>query len=197
MVIIALAGGYFLWSVLHPEPNLLTSKDAASQSFPSSSSATAPTATVTQSRGFKNTEESLTVSKEAIPPSLFQSDASKTPSTEAEEIRNIKTVLENVQQANLEKNIDLFMSCYAADFKDREGKKDAQLAFWKKFDYVDLSYDLKNTSISGDTAKAKVEWLIKTSSRAGGRSQENRSVLDVLFKREEGGWKIKEVKAAR
>jgi ketosteroid isomerase-like protein len=197
MVIIALAGGYFLWSVLHPEPNSLTSKDVASQTFPSSSSATAPTATVTQSRRFKNTEESSTVSKEAIPPSLFQSDASKTPSTEVEEIRNIKTVLENVQQANLEKNIDLFMSCYAADFKDRERKKNAQLAFWKRFDYVDLSYDLKNASISGDTAKAKVEWLIKTSPRAGGRSQENKSVLDVQFKKEDGGWKIKEVKAAR
>jgi ketosteroid isomerase-like protein len=152
---------------------------------------------VTESRGFKNTEESSTVSKEAIPPSLFLSDASKTSSTEVAEIRNIETLLEDIRQANLEKNIDLFISCYATDFKDREGKKKTTLAYWKRFDYVDLSYDLKDTSISGDTAKAKVEWLIKTSSKAGTRPQENKSVLDVQFKKEEGAWKIKEVKAVR
>jgi len=197
MVIIALAGGYFLWSVLHPELNSLTSKDAANQIFPSSSSTTDPATTVTESRGFKNTEESSTVSKEAIPPSLFLSDASKTSSTEVAEIRNIETLLEDIRQANLEKNIDLFISCYATDFKDREGKKKTTLAYWKRFDYVDLSYDLKDTSISGDTAKAKVEWLIKTSSKAGTRPQENKSVLDVQFKKEEGAWKIKEVKAVR
>ena len=203
ITVMVLAGGYFLWSVyLHliakgPERRSLTPKDAVSQISPSSSSTTDPATTATETRGFKNTEESSSVSKEAVPPSLFSSDDSKASPSEIGEIRNIKTLLEDIRQANLEKNIDLFMSCYAADFKDREGKKNAQLAFWKRFDYADLSYDLKNALISGDTAKAKVEWLIKTSSRAGGRSQENKSVLDVLFKREEGGWKIKEVKAER
>jgi ketosteroid isomerase-like protein len=152
---------------------------------------------VTESRGFKSTEENSTVSKDVIPPSLFLSDVSKTSSAEVAEIRNIKTLLEDIRQANLEKNIDLFISCYATDFKDREGKKKTTLAYWKRFDYVDLSYDLKDASISGDTAKAKVEWLIKTSSKAGDRPQENKSILDVLFKREDGEWKIKEVKAAR
>jgi ketosteroid isomerase-like protein len=197
MVIIALAGGYFLWSVLHPEPKSLTSKDAVGQVFPSSSSTADPATTAAESRGFKNTEESSTVSKEAVPPSLFGSDNSKTSPSEIGEIRNIKTLLEDIRQANLEKNIDLFISCYATDFKDREGKRNTTLAYWKRFDYVDLSYDLKDASISGDTARAKVEWLIKTSSKAGARPQENKSILDVLFTREEGGWKIKEVKTAR
>lgn len=203
ITVMVLAGGYFLWSVyLHliakgPEPRSLTSKDAVSQISPSSSSTTDPATTATESRELKNTEESSSVSKEAVPPSLFSSDDSKASPSEVGEIRNIKTLLEDIRQANLEKNIDLFMSCYAADFKDREGKKNAQLAFWKRFDYADLSYDLKNALISGDTAKAKVEWLIKTSSKAGGRSQENRSVLDVQFEKEDGGWKIKEVKAER
>ena len=203
ITVMALAGAYFLWSVYPhliakgPESTSLTSKDAASQTFSSSSSSADPGTTVTESRGLKSAEENSTVSKETIPPSLFLSDASKTSSTEAAEIRNIKTLLEDIRQANLEKNIDLFISCYATEFKDREGKKNAQLAFWKRFDYVDLSYDLKEASISDVTAKAKVEWLIKTSSKAGGRSQENKSILDVQFKKEEGGWKIKEVKAVR
>lgn len=203
ITVMALAGAYFLWSVyLHliakgPEPTSLTSKDAASQTFPSSSSTTAPAGTVTEPRGSKNTEESSPVSKEAVPPSLFLSESSQTSSTEAAEIRNIKTLLEDIRQANLEKNIDLFISCYATDYKDREGKRKTTLDYWKRFDYVDLSYDLKDASISGDTAKAKVEWLIKTSSRVGVRPQENKSILEVLFKKEEGAWKIKEVMKAR
>jgi len=197
MVIIALAGGYFLWSVFHPEPKSLTSKDAVSEVLPGSSSTTAPTTTVAESQGFKNTGESSTVSKEGIPPSLFLSDASKTPSTEVVEIRNIKSLLEDIRQANLEKDIDLFISCYAMDYNDREGKKKTQLADWKRFDYVDLSYDLKDASISGDTANVKVEWLIKTSLKSGGRLQEIKSVMNATFKKEETGWKIKEVKAAR
>jgi ketosteroid isomerase-like protein len=203
ITVMVLAGGYFLWSVyLHliaksPEPRSLTSQEAVSQTFSSSSSTADPATTTPESRGFKNTEESSTVSKEAIPPSLFHSDTSNTSSTEVVEVRDIKALLEDIRQANLEKNIDLFISCYATDFKDREGKKKTTLAYWKRFDYVDLSYDLKDASISGDTAKAKVEWLIKTSSKAGARPQENKSILDVQFKKEEGEWKIKEVKTVR
>ena len=86
------------------------------------------------------------------------------------------------------------MSCYAADFKDREGKKKTTLAYWKKFDYIDLSYDLKNPLISGNTAKAKVEWVIKISSKTGSQPRESKTILDVTLKKEEDSWKIKEVK---
>jgi ketosteroid isomerase-like protein len=110
------------------------------------------------------------------------------------EIEKIKGMLENIRQANLRKNIDLFLSCYSTDFKDREVKKKATLDNWKKFDYLDLSYDLRNPSISGDTAKAKVEWLIRIFPTTGGKPQESKTTLDVLLKKEEGGWKIKEVK---
>ncbi len=60
------------------------------------------------------------------------------------------------------------MSCYASDFRNMEEKRKATLANWKIFNYLDLSYDLKKTSISDDTAKARVEWVIKTSSKDGG-----------------------------
>jgi ketosteroid isomerase-like protein len=112
-------------------------------------------------------------------------------------MRNIKTLLENIRQANLQKDIDLFISCYASDFENLQGRKRATLAYWERFNYLDLSYDLKDSSISVETAKARVEWLIKTSSKGGGRPQQNKSILDVTFKKEGGGWKIKEVKQAR
>jgi uncharacterized protein YbaR (Trm112 family) len=199
ITIMALAGGYFLWSVYsslirkEPKPKTLISKTAVSQILPASSSSTHPATTGMDSGESKTKEESSPVSKEAVssPP-----NPSNPPSAEIQEIRNIETLLENIRQANLKKDIDLFISCYASNFKDREGKKRATLVFWTKFDYVDLSYDLKNSLISGDTAKVKVEWVIKISSITGNQTQKSRTNLDVKLKKEEGGWKIEEVKQA-
>jgi ketosteroid isomerase-like protein len=78
-----------------------------------------------------------------------------------------------------------------------EGRKKGTVAYWDKFNYLDLSYDVRNLSVSVETAKARVEWLIKTSLKGGGQYQENKSVLDVAFKKEDGRWKIKEVKQAK
>jgi ketosteroid isomerase-like protein len=155
------------------------------------------TVSIPQETDRKETEQSSVISQEKT--ESISSTASHLTSSDAVvvetlEIRKIKDLLENIRQANLQKNIDLFISCYASNFKDREGKKKATLAYWKKFDYLDLSYDLKNPLISGDTAKVKVEWLIKISSKTGGQLQENKTLLDVTLTKEEGRWKIKEVK---
>ena len=88
------------------------------------------------------------------------------------------------------------MSCYATDFKDRDGKKKATLSFWKKFDYLELSYDLKRTSVTGDTARVKIEWAIKISPKGVRQQQESRTFFDAVLKKEERTWKIQEVKEA-
>ena len=206
IMIMVLAGGWLLWSVYsyftkpkQPEPRAPISKNVALQTLPSSSSSTPPATAVAGSGESKNTEGSSSISKEAAPapPSPSLADVPKTPSAEAQEVGSIKTLLESVRQSNLKKDIDLFVSCYASDFENMEGRKRATIAYWEKFNYLDLSYDVRNLSISVETAKARVEWLIKTSLRGGGQYQENKSVLDVAFKKEDGKWKIKEVKQAR
>jgi hypothetical protein len=113
---------------------------------------------------------------------------------QAQDVEKMKSLFENIRQANIQKNIDLFMSCYSLDFKDRDGKKKSTLENWQDFDYFDLSYDLKSQAISGDTASAKVGWVIKFSPKGGGQAQETKSFLDVTLKKEEGVWKIKEIK---
>ena len=205
ITIMVVAGGYFLWAIYSHlltrplEPKIAASKEVTSQVIPNSPPPTHPATSVTESEEskYKKTEESSSISKEvtsAVPASPSLPDTSKMFLPEMQEIENIKALLENIRQANLQKNIDLFISCYATDFKDREGKKKATQAYWKKFDYLDLSYDFKNPSISGDTAKARVEWLIKISPQTGGQPQESKTILDVTLKKEEGGGKIKEVK---
>jgi len=146
------------------------------------------------------TEETRQLITTDVPPITPSPEPSANPApvqalpAASQEIAEIKGLLENIRKANLEENIALFMSCYATDFKDREGKKKATLEAWRDFDYRDLSFDLKKQTVSGQTAHAKVEWLAKISSKTGGPPEESKTLLDVMFKKEDTGWKIKEIK---
>jgi ketosteroid isomerase-like protein len=127
-------------------------------------------------------------------PQAEEQPAQSSPTDESQEIEAIKNLFEKIRQANLEKKIDLFMSCYSTDFKDCEGKKRTTLESWENFNYLDLSFDMKKHSIFTDTATARVEWLMKISSKMGGQPQLSKTVLDVTFKKEKEGWKIKETR---
>lgn len=131
----------------------------------------------------------------SVSPSAVSSSADPASQREEQEIETIKALLENIRQANLQKNIDLFMSCYALDFKDRESKKRSQLEIWKNLHYLDLSYHVKNQILSGDTADIEVEWWIKTSRDKNGPPQEGVTVINASLKKEEGAWRIKETRS--
>jgi ketosteroid isomerase-like protein/predicted amidophosphoribosyltransferase len=119
----------------------------------------------------------------------------KTKATAEEfEAEKIRSLFENIKQANLKKNIDLFMSCYARDFNDREGKRLDALETWGFFNYLDLSYDLRKQTILGDTAYVRLEWLIRIAKKTGGQQEERKTLLDATLKKEDGHWKIKEIK---
>ena len=115
------------------------------------------------------------------------------PVIETKEAEKIKSLFETIRQANLRKNIDLFMSCYSLDFKDRKRKRLDTLESWKTFNYLNLTYDLKTQTISGDTANVRVEWWMNISPKGTQKPEDNRTVLDVVLKREGDHWKIKEI----
>jgi ketosteroid isomerase-like protein len=183
-------GVYLLWSLYsylttkQSRPSPPASKEATGGIVPNTSASLDPLS------------KSNSPVSEKVPDTISSSvpTTSKTSIGEREDEEEIKGLLEKIRQANLKKNIDLFMSCYCTDFKDREGKRRTTLESWGNFDYLDLSYNLKRRSISGDTAIATIEWLIKVSLKPGGQTQVTKSVLEVTFKREENGWKIREIK---
>jgi hypothetical protein len=215
IMIMVLAGGYLLWSAYSyftrpkpPEPRATISKQVPIKTLPTTSSSTPPATPVAEPGKSGDTEGRLSVSSSSIskeaapaPPRPPVPEVLKTPSAETpeigKEVGNIMTLLEDVRQSNLKKDIYLFVSCYASDFQNMEERRRATLAYWEKFNYLDLSYSLKDLSLSADTAKARVEWLIKTSSKNGGQAQQNKSILEVSFKKEDGKWKIKEAKLTR
>jgi hypothetical protein len=168
IAVICIAGGYFVWSAY--------SHVTAKRPDVSPVSASQETAS----------------SSVAIP--VLTSPGA--PVSEAEEIEQIGNLLDNIRKANLEKNIDLFLSCYAKDFKDREGKKRATLHSWTRFNFLDLSYFLEPPSLSENSARARVEWLARFTPKNGGQPQESKTVLNVIFKKEDGAWKIGEIKSS-
>ncbi len=205
IILISVASGYFIFSMYSyfmkkaHKPGVPPSKEIVSSAPFSSSSPTSPTASVSEPQEIKNrqTGERSSISKEtnaSVPPKPSIPDTSQPPFTEIQEVENIKNLLENIRQANLKKNIDLFISCYSTNFKDREEKKRTTLESWKNLNYLNLSYHLKSHSIYGNIAHARVVWLIRISPKTGGQPQEGKTVLDVIFEKEEEGWKIKEIK---
>lgn len=114
-----------------------------------------------------------------------------------QEIQKLLDLLENIRQANLRKNIDLLMSSYASDYKDLEERRRTALQSWSKHNYLDLDYVLKVESVSIDSATARVEWRIRLIPLTGGQPEEGKSVLNVIFLKENNEWKIKEVTPAK
>jgi len=135
------------------------------------------------------------IAKEIITPVSTSSLSHRPPTMLADqEAEKIKSLFEKVKQANLHQNIDLFMTCFSRDFTNREKKRIETLKTWSQFSYLHLSYDLKKQMISGDTADVQLEWLIKSSNKVGGKPEENRTVFDTILKKENGDWKIREIK---
>ncbi len=116
--------------------------------------------------------------------------------SENEETKKIRSVFEDFRRANLQKNIDLFMSCFSGDFDGAEQKRNDTLKMWEMFTCYDLSYDLKKQKIVGDAADVRLEWVSKTSERASGKFRNDITLLDVTLKRERDAWKIKEIRPA-
>jgi len=123
-------------------------------------------------------------------PSLLNPDSAM----KDQELEKISSLFENIRQANLQKNIDLFMSCFSRDFNGTEGKRQDTLKMWENYSYLDLSYDLKKQTVTGDSANVRLEWVARTSQKPSGKIQDGRTVLDVALKREDGHWKIIEIK---
>lgn len=168
LAVICIAAGYLLWSLY---AHMAPPKPDSFVTPPSKEKTFTPAPTSSES--------------------LSPSPSSK----EGDETDKIRSLLEDIRKANLRKDIDLFLSCYSNDFKDREGKKKSTLETWENFNFIELTYHLGNVSASGDKARAKVEWLICFSPKSGGQPQESKTILDVVFKNEDGRWKIGEIKS--
>ena len=111
-----------------------------------------------------------------------------------QELEGIRTLLENVRQGNLLKNIELFMACYSPSFKDREGKRG------KRSRPGEISITVTSPMIL-ETARFQAAMPMRELSgvshfflKTGGPARRANPSWRSDSKEREDGWKIAEVK---
>jgi ketosteroid isomerase-like protein len=208
IIIVILIGGYLLWSIYShlskkPDASRPVSEEVSNLPSAKSSNHTKPLEPPAEPKiAVKQPIEKPSVPEEkpaAIPspPSIPMASKASLPETslsDEKEVENIENIFENIRKANLRNDVDLFMSCYSKSFKDWERKKRGVLKNWEDFTYIDLTYDVRKLTISGNTAVVRIEWVTLFSAKGGGRYQKSKSLSDVTLNKEPDGWKIKDIK---
>jgi hypothetical protein len=106
----------------------------------------------------------------------------------------VAEVLNNLREAELEKNIGNFLKAYASTYPGLDKKKEKTLAIWKKYDFLALHYDLRHVSLEDPkTLTALVSWNLETMNRANRERERSNLTYKVWFSREDGGWRIKKL----
>jgi hypothetical protein len=101
-------------------------------------------------------------------------------------------VLDNLRQAQLEKNVAKFLKSYTSTFPGLDKKQQKTLAIWKKYDYLALQYDMRHFSVlDQETLTAMVSWNLETMNRVNREKNRSTMTYRVWFSRENGEWRIK------
>jgi uncharacterized Zn finger protein (UPF0148 family) len=106
-------------------------------------------------------------------------------------------VLNNLRDAQLNKDILKFMSVYSLTFPELDQKRATTLKSWENYDYTNLVFTINKVQvIDPNNAIAQVTWYIDTRNR---RNQELASVsqsYEVRFAKEMGHWRIRSLEEA-
>lgn len=111
------------------------------------------------------------------------------PSEIASDLELIKNVFEQIKTAHLKEDINLFLSCYSPIYPDLNSKRQATLKNWKKFDFVNLTYNILEKEIGADKANITVQWNMHTVGKDGSILK-SKDTFNVVLRKEDGNWKI-------
>jgi hypothetical protein len=113
--------------------------------------------------------------------------------SEQEELVNLLT---KIQEAQLKKDIHLFMEAYSPDFPEVGQKRDTTLTIWKKYTYLDSQFKLTDLQEeTPTTALGKVIWNIKALDQKNGSIRILTKTYHVTFSKGSGKWLIHNLKA--
>jgi hypothetical protein len=106
--------------------------------------------------------------------------------------QQLTKVLNNLQEAQLKKDIAQYLQSYLSSFPDLETKRQKTLSAWKVYDYTALHYDLKDIAfLDNNTSVAQVSWNIKVHNKVNQKNETFTRVYKVWFAREGNSWRVK------
>jgi len=97
-----------------------------------------------------------------------------------------------LRDAQLRKDIVLFMSIYSLTYPELDDKRNSTLKAWQTYDFTNLVFTVdKNQSIDADNAIALVTWYMDTKNRQTQELSSSSQTFQVRFAKELGKWRIR------
>ena len=97
-----------------------------------------------------------------------------------------------MREAQLRKDIVLFMSVYSLTYPELDDKRATTLKAWENFDFTNLVFTVdKVQSIDPDNAIAWVTWYMDTKNRRTQELSSGSQIFQVRFAKEQGKWRIR------
>jgi hypothetical protein len=130
------------------------------------------------------------VAEPKAPPTLA------TPGAPAENLKDqLEAVLSTLRNAQLQKNINSFMSVYSASFLAYDQKRQETLKYWQDYDFANLVFTVdKIQAIDSDRALALVIWYVDVRNRETKELSSSTQRFQVQFVKEKGNWRISNLK---
>lgn len=103
-------------------------------------------------------------------------------------------LLNRIRKAQLEKDIELFLSAYSPSFPKIEEKREQTLRIWKTYDFLKIQFlidDLKQKNAR--TFLAKVTWNVKAQNLASHEIKRSLKSYRVCFSKGSGQWLIQNI----
>jgi hypothetical protein len=114
------------------------------------------------------------------------------PTAEATLKEQLQKELSLLREAQLRKDIVLFMSVYSRTYPELDDKRASTLKAWERFDFTNLVFTVdKIQSIDPDNAIAWVTWYMDTKNRQTQELSSNSQTFQVRFANELGKWRIR------
>ncbi|MFA5089302.1 MAG: hypothetical protein WC552_09760 [Candidatus Omnitrophota bacterium] len=111
------------------------------------------------------------------------------------EAEDLLRLLDQVRQAQLTKDIHLFLGAYAPSFPNLTRKREVTLNIWKKYDYLESQFQIREAVPKSDVLiLAKVTWNIKARDRKTDEIKNISKSYQVNFSKESGQWLIQNLK---
>jgi hypothetical protein len=116
----------------------------------------------------------------------------KATPTEANLKEQLQKELSILREAQLHKDIVLFLSVYSRTYPDLDDKRASTLEAWEGYDFTNLVFTVdKIQSIDPDNAIAWVTWYIDTKNRQTQELSSTSQTFQVRFAKELGTWRIR------
>lgn len=100
-------------------------------------------------------------------------------------------LLNQMREAQLKKDIHLFLEAYSPNFPNLAQRRDLMLSIWQKYDYLDSQFQLTDITIKNNTLiLGRVTWVIKARDRQNNAMKIFSKSYQVYFSKDSGKWLI-------